>query len=559
MAFLTPQLLFQLKEIIRKHHTAFVANIFGQQAIPTAMLEDLKKLGLIKPTASSIDDAYLYGQVMAALEDPKVANMSAAKVKEYVKQNPIPLTRQETSARDNARMTAASYVVGLGNTIEKDTDRLLIEADHEQRAKFKGDIKDALQENIVARKTVAELKSDLGHKTQDWSRNLSRIAITEKHNAFTMGLADGIKKRHGEDAQVAFRPAPDACPTCVKLHLGPDGQPKVFKLSELPPAGANVGKKQAEWEASRGSVHPHCFTGGKVTTARGQVEIADVLPGDMVLTHKGRFREVSRAWRSKHVGQVKMLHTLGRSVTSTLEHLFLTDCDHWVPSQALQVESKLRGYVTKEEVHTPVDLEVTATETFSFDGIVYNLSVDEDESYVINGIVAHNCQCAMIRVPNNWTFDKDGSLVPSGSLQKSVSFTIPANAQRSPWIYTWAKQCGWSTEKPDPSSVVFSVPTHMADQLAKLKADHQIAELIFAENGKAYLGMTRQEAEALLPYGHDTFVANIPGPGEGIVKSVEASEAPALTGSVATVVTPAPKAKPRKRTRAKLSPTSKAE
>ncbi len=258
MAFLTPQLLFQLKEIVRKHHTAFVANVFGHDAIPTAMLEDLKKLGLIDKGATSVEDAYLYGQVLATLEDPKVTNWTAQQVKAYVAKNPIPLTPVERAAQKTATLTAASYAVGLGNVIEKETGQLLIEADHDLRQKLQQDVKDATALNLDSRKTVSELKSNLGHRTQDWTRNLDRIAVTEKHNAMDQGVIDNYKQRFGDEALVAKRAAPDACPICLKLHNGPDGNPRVFKLSELGPPGANVGKKQSAWVSCIGAIHPNC-------------------------------------------------------------------------------------------------------------------------------------------------------------------------------------------------------------------------------------------------------------------------------------------------------------
>jgi len=45
-------------------------------------------------------------------------------------------------------------------------------------------------------------------------------------------------------------------------------------------------------------------------------------------------------------------------------------------------------------------------------GWVYNLGVEEDESYVVNGLPAHNCQCQLVRVPRGYVFDADWDLVP---------------------------------------------------------------------------------------------------------------------------------------------------
>lgn len=258
MPLLTPQLMHEIAEIIRKHHTALVANLYGHDAVPTAVLEDLKSIGLVDKNANSVEDAYLYGQVMALLEDPAVMTWSDEKVKDFAKKNPIPLTAQEQAAVKTAKLTAATYVVGLGNAIEKETKQLLIEADHKLRDELKEQIADEAAKNLVARDTVKELKSALGHATKDWTRNFDRIAITEKHNAATMGTLSTFQKKFGDDVHISYVPAPDACADCKRLHLGPDGKPRIFKLSQLAPPGANVKKPKAQWVASRGAVHPHC-------------------------------------------------------------------------------------------------------------------------------------------------------------------------------------------------------------------------------------------------------------------------------------------------------------
>lgn len=40
-----------------------------------------------------------------------------------------------------------------------------------------------------------------------------------------------------------------------------------------------------------------------------------------------------------------------------------------------------------------LDDEVVSIEIVPYDGQVYNLSVEEDETYVLNNIITHNCLC----------------------------------------------------------------------------------------------------------------------------------------------------------------------
>jgi hypothetical protein len=55
---------------------------------------------------------------------------------------------------------------------------------------------------------------------------------------------------------------------------------------------------------------------------------------------------------------------------------------------------------------------VTSVTRKPFVGRVYNFSVEDDESYVANGIVNHNCGCELIHVPEGMGFDDDNNLLP---------------------------------------------------------------------------------------------------------------------------------------------------
>ena len=50
-----------------------------------------------------------------------------------------------------------------------------------------------------------------------------------------------------------------------------------------------------------------------------------------------------------------------------------------------------------------------------FSGKVYNLSVFNDESYLANGIVAHNCGCVLTHKPPGFGFDKHGEMIYLGA------------------------------------------------------------------------------------------------------------------------------------------------
>lgn len=256
--FLTPALLLKLKAIVEKHHVAFLVDAWGSASVSSVVLDELKAQGWVASGKNTVEDAYLFGQLAAQLGTPAAKALSYDQFQAQLQKNPIPLTTAEQHAVQTAQLTAAQYVVGLGNVVDKDVGQIVVNADHALAAKLKGDIVDETAKNLEARKTVKQLRSDLGHRMQDWTRNLDRIAITEKHNALDMGVAAGIEKTHGDSSRVCKLTQPGACTHCIRLHVGPDGAPRIFKLSQLAAPGANVKKKPQDWVACIGAVHPHC-------------------------------------------------------------------------------------------------------------------------------------------------------------------------------------------------------------------------------------------------------------------------------------------------------------
>lgn len=291
---LTNEQLLEIRQIIRDRHLAFVINTVGIDAVAPEILEDLKTKGLVNVSVRSIEDAYLYGQLLAQADDPKLAKMGYDEFKQHIQKNPIPLSDEEKRAVQFAQQQAGQFVVGLGNRVDARTGQILIEADAQLRAQTRGKIRDETARNIAERKTVKQLKSKLGWETKDWARDWDRIAITEKHTAMQRGVADNLAETHGPDVRVTKRPTPDAC-----------------------------------------------FTAGtEITTNRGLIPIEEVRVGDKVLTHKMRWRRVTHLMRRHYVGKVYGFN--GRVCHMTENHPLLANLN-WCRADAIECGDYLVG------------------------------------------------------------------------------------------------------------------------------------------------------------------------------------------------------------------------
>lgn len=261
---LTTRKLQELANIIRKHHTALAFTLTGDATgVDKAALSRLIRSGVLPRTALKvIDDAYLLGHLIGHAQGIDPTTFSYKDFKEHIQKHPVPLTERDEHALDFARHRAATYIRGLGNKIADDFTTEAIETEAAQRAQFEGEIREGLESNIEGHESWRKLASDLGHRTQDWARDLRRIAATEKQRALQEGFARGLQKREKRkphQINVAKIPAPDACPHCKKLHLvGGAGKPIVFSLAELQQNGTNVGRRQSDWQATVGPVHPWC-------------------------------------------------------------------------------------------------------------------------------------------------------------------------------------------------------------------------------------------------------------------------------------------------------------
>lgn len=264
---LTPAQLEEIAQIIRDYHTGFAIRIGADTVETQDEIQRLLDAGMLPPEAMDIiDDSYKYGQVVGSLrqfDDAKRAKeFSYDEFKKRIETRPVAIDAHDRAAMDWAKHSVAIHCRGLGNRIADDLSTSIIDADAELRRKYVTEIQDAAQANVERHQTWRRLASDLGHRTEDWTRDMMRIAATEKQNAFQEGFSQALIEREGDPdtVYVSKIPSPTACPVCVKLHLtqGHGSPPRVFLLSELHENGTNVGKKQAEWKATVGPVHPWC-------------------------------------------------------------------------------------------------------------------------------------------------------------------------------------------------------------------------------------------------------------------------------------------------------------
>lgn len=155
---------------------------------------------------------------------------------------------------------------------------------------------------------------------------------------------------------------------------------------------------------SHTGVHPCFVAGTSIKTSDGYKAIEDIKIGDSVLTHKGRYQDVadtmitlnSRLYNLDVEGETLTLVT-GNHPIYAIEKLLRPSGEEvtmsnpkWVNVEDLDAEVHLVGTSNEDSTQIVWKPIISIYETDEYD-TTYNLSVVDDNSYIANNLIAHNC------------------------------------------------------------------------------------------------------------------------------------------------------------------------
>jgi len=153
--------------------------------------------------------------------------------------------------------------------------------------------------------------------------------------------------------------------------------------------------------------HPECFTSPfvKIYTSGGWKYIKKIKVGDLVLTHKGRFKKVHKLIRNKKKNFTEIKINISsekdqkRCIRVTANHPILGKNGKWIKAKSLKVgdEIKFLGnelFLCNEDgKYKFIDSKITfiSSKICKRNTTLYNLEVEDDNSYIAKGFVVHNC------------------------------------------------------------------------------------------------------------------------------------------------------------------------
>lgn len=133
-----------------------------------------------------------------------------------------------------------------------------------------------------------------------------------------------------------------------------------------------------------------CIAGGQlVKTSSGWKPIEDVEVGDLVLTHKGRWRPVTAVWDRGVKDIVELLCSDGERLLATPDHKVWARYRGSIEPSWIPIEDMDESIVVA--VHKPgTGWSAVELVTPMGSANTYDLSVDEDHSFVVEGVICHN-------------------------------------------------------------------------------------------------------------------------------------------------------------------------
>ncbi len=278
------------------------------------------------------------------------------------------------------------------------------------------------------------------------STSTKQILETELHRTKSIAVTDSaveFAKEQGDDNPTLFfltRMDARVCKICKGMYEHSDQTPVLYKQSEL---SHSYYDKDSQDPVYPPNAHPNCLLNGdaRVLTDKGYVPVKLLKTGDLVLTHKNRYKPIlgtlswyTTPYKSDYYS-VNINHN-AYGINITPDHALLTS-DGFKPikdikdSKVMTLQKKCSicdkytlashptyfcGPVCRDKfLEDPIALSKQLVQNPDYvlresvaqishhpstlPTMLYDITVDVDHSFVVNGIVSKNCRCLALYLP----------------------------------------------------------------------------------------------------------------------------------------------------------------
>lgn len=246
-----PEEELKVEEIVAAVAGVVGVNLIGQDVIGGQLANAMRisQGGLM----SALDDAFLAGKAVQVLGEGKVRAMTLTELREWGKSNIY--TARETVALSSLKDDALRWLRGRQEAWRQKFRAVLSNVDKKYTTALGlSGATDAEAQSVLRTLAKKDLFTEVAGISKVMRTDLDKLVQTEMAAFFQQGQAAQMSA----EEWVYKIPQPTACEHCLRLHLNPDGSPKLFKLSEVMGL-SNQGVPSYLWQFVIGPTHPHCY------------------------------------------------------------------------------------------------------------------------------------------------------------------------------------------------------------------------------------------------------------------------------------------------------------
>lgn len=205
-----------------------------------------------------LEAIFTIGKLATLVSSDAPLRMSRAKALDQARRYGIVLGKEDKAVLSVLRKSTDAWLAQVQDDLNKRVRQALVVAEEDylnqvMRRKASGELKKSLWSDLKEF-ALGILSFQIGSVLNYFEHTLDRFLQTELAKYFQKGQVQDVTW----EEEVYKIPRLQACPHCMRLHLNPDGSPRVYKLKEVHD-NSNIGLKASEWKFTVGPVHPHCY------------------------------------------------------------------------------------------------------------------------------------------------------------------------------------------------------------------------------------------------------------------------------------------------------------
>lgn len=243
----------KVEKIVEAVAIALGVYLIGRDIIGRQITRGME-MGVDLSATTLLEDAFIAGKAVQVLGEAQVKTMTAQQLRTWASMYTT-MTPAENAALSAIREDTVKWLAGRSEVWKQDIRKTLAKANKEYKATVETTaVVDA--EVIANLRTAAKLQliGELRNIGKRMTSDADKVVQTEMAAYFQQGQ---ISQMTGE-TEVYKVPRPTACKHCFRLHLNPEGSPRIYKLSEVL-GNANEGMPAYAWMFTIGPVHPYCY------------------------------------------------------------------------------------------------------------------------------------------------------------------------------------------------------------------------------------------------------------------------------------------------------------